>query len=154
MKYNSIKREGCDYSTPAVYLIRDAISEKAMTKGELAEAIQRTPQTVGNIVNRIRDELFIESWEVGRGPHKPRYKLGNSEDAPKPERMTTAEKVKRYRESPRGKKVCRKCRIRWRRSASGRDYERRRNKNKTAINIFETKGVSGIDPLLAAIMVM
>lgn len=129
----------------------EALSSKAMSKAELATAIGVSPQTAGIVINELKSEkkIRIDSWVVSRGPHLARYAIGTEPDAQKPEGMTQAERCRRYRNTAKGKKTYRKCRIRWRKSKAGREYTKRRDDARWTRKVFAKKGVSGIDPLMA-----
>lgn len=125
-----------------------------MTINELADACGLTPQTTGRCVNRIAlsTPVRIAEWLVIRGPHTPRYVLGEGVDAKKPDPMTPLERVHRYRATPKGKKTTAKCARRWRKSVEGKEYARRKYNAKVVRDQLENRGLSSIDPLLAAIM--
>lgn len=130
-------------------LIPQLIASEALSIPEIAERLDVTPQTIGVLLKKIKTPIRIDSWHVGRGVHVPRYIMGEGPDAIKPAPMTNAEKAKRYRESPHGKKVCRKCRIRWRKSLAGKDYFRHKDQARSAKSKFEKHGVKAFDPLTA-----
>ena len=135
-------------------LIPTLIENEALSIGEIAERTGCTHQRVGEVMNQLRDSMpiYIESWLVLRGPHIARYRLGDKEDAPKPEYMSNTEKMKRYRSTEKGQKTVAKCRKRWRKTQAGKEYERRASSGRWSRKKFAMRGVAGFDPLLAAIM--
>lgn len=122
--------------------------EQPMTIRQLEEAIGVTHQTISRILGQI-EMKYIAHWVVGKGPHRPAYRIGTGVDAPKPKPQTNAEKSKRYRQSEHGAEVCRKLRTKWRKTRAGKDYDRIRRSSETARKRFESQGVAAIDPLLA-----
>lgn len=115
-------------------LVSKAIADKALEAAAVAVATGLSEQTVRGALKALHSEKLahVASWIVDRGPHSKEYRLGAGEDAAKPAIMTNAEKVKRYKNTEKGKKVCRKCRIRWRRSRNGKEYERKRGASRWA----------------------
>lgn len=132
-------------------LIQDCIRKQAMSVPEIAKATGVTAQTIARIMQSIDKcvPLRIDSWVIGRGRHTPRYIIGEGEDAPKPAPLTNAERIKKYRNTEKGKKTCRKCRVRWSKTLAGKEYIRKHGQAKYARTIFQKHGVKAIDPLLA-----
>lgn len=166
------RREGCQQKAfyragqgvdaPRNRTLRDIIPElidsKAMTATEIAEHAGVSRQVAGTIISQLKDagqKIRIFDWKVQkRGPHIARYIMGEGEDAPRPPPLTNAEKMKRFRATPKGKKTELRCRKRWRKSPAGKEYERKHSEQRWVKQKFANKGVAGFDPLLAAIMGM
>lgn len=149
---------GDDVPKPAtaqeIVLATMQANQRPMTVNEIADLCDLTPQTVGRCIHRIAKQtpVRIAEWVVARGPHAPRYELGDKPDAENPPQMTIAERVRNYRNTERGAKIAAKCRRRWRKTAAGREYAKRLYENRTFKEKLETGGLAAVDPLMAAIM--
>lgn len=132
-------------------LAQDCIRHQAMSIPEIAKATGISAQTIARIIQKIKKcvPLRIDSWVVGRGRHTPRYIIGEGDDAPKPAPLTNAERIKKYRNTEKGQKTCRKCRARWSKTLAGKAYIRQHSRAKYARTIFQKHGVKAIDPLMA-----
>lgn len=116
------------------------LENKAMTISALAEATGCCHQTISKIIKSERHNLHIQSWKRSkRGPMAPRFRLGQGDDAKMPQKLTAAQKCKRWRNTEEGRQ---------RSSEYGRGYESAASARKK----IEQSGVRAIDPLLAAIM--
>lgn len=136
---------------------------KMLTGGEysamhMADAIGISRQSTQTLISQLKEEgvkIRIAGWR-GRtkGPRVAVYTIGEGQDAERPDAMTNAEKVAKYRATPKGKATYRRCAKRWRKSAAGKEYARKGWQARSARAKFEKRGVAAIDPLLAAIMGM
>lgn len=136
--------------------IVDMLSAGEHSALDMAEIIGVSRQSTQTLISQLKAEgvkIRISGWtERTKGPRVAIYTIGEGEDAERPEALTNAEKVSRYRSSEKGQATCRKCARRWRRSAAGKEYNRKHRQAKSAINRFNKHGIAGIDPLLAKIM--
>ena len=84
--------------------------------------------------------MHVKRWKRStRGPMKPLWIMGEGKDAANPTKYTPAQKCKRWRKTKEG-------------SERRKEYARHYHARVSSRNAYSTKGIAGIDPLLAAIM--
>lgn len=75
------------------------LAEKALTKKELAEALQINSRSTQHYVTYLRKQqmIYVSHWK--RTDHKATqyFKAGNKKDALQPKALTSGERAKRYR---------------------------------------------------------
>lgn len=155
MNYNSKTVDGHDYSVLLRDMLPAIIGKRSKNVVEIAAKAGRRPQSVRHVIERLHDkgQVHIKRWKRGNaGPYVAYYFWGPGVDAPRPEAQPRSVVHKRYRETENGKKVCRACRKRWRKSAEGGLSIKSYNRGRWAREKFSKGGVAAIDPLLAAIM--
>lgn len=150
------KREG--YQQTAYYLagpgedapkvtlresIPQLIADKAMTADEIAQIVGATESSVRVVLWKMKGEgipMYVKRWRrSNRGPMAPLWIMGEGKDAEKPTKYTPAQKCKRWRKTKEG-------------SERRKEYARHYHARVSSRNAYSTKGIAGIDPLLAAIM--
>lgn len=137
----------------AIDIIREALATSAMTRYELAALAGVGHQRICALMKDMADLVFIESWDCQpKGPRVPRYRIGTQPDAPKPPKLTSTEKSRRYRATENGRKVARECEKRWCASERGKEYNAARSKANYAKKKYLRLGLEKFDPLMAAIM--
>ena len=66
-------------------IVRDIIRDKAKTVMEIAEEAGINRERIRDSINRIRNEVHVESWVLKNfGMYLPLYRLGRKKDAPCP----------------------------------------------------------------------
>ena len=123
--------------------IPQLIADKAMAADQIAAATGATESSVRVVLWKMKGEgipMHIKRWKRStRGPMKPLWIMGEGKDAPKPTKYTPAQKCKRWRNTKEG-------------SERRKEYARHYHSKVSSRKAYTTKGVAGIDPLLAAIM--
>lgn len=148
--YNGPRIEGHDYTKPLAATVLDTMGVKAMTVKTIARMAKRERETVYRVINRLHKngEVHIARWRRGnRGPITPCYKVGPGEDAKRLKPLTTKQKCQRYRNSEHGKAVI----TAHRKTEAFKEHHEAQAKAYYARKKFKTKGLAGIDPLMAAI---
>lgn len=155
MKYNSKTLPGSDYTVPMRDILPEVIGEVAKTSNQIGIECGRCLQTTSRLLGRLHKagEVHIESWARGNsGPYVAHYRWGSGEDAERPAPLSNSAKHRNYRKTDKGRKTCRKCNARWRKTEKGQEYQSRYFKGLYARQKYQTGGVAAIDPLLAAMM--
>ena len=152
--YGGKRIEGFDYSRPARELILESIAHISKTNKEVAEHIGRRQSSVIIVMNTLYKEglVYLARWKRGKsGPISPCYRIGNKTDAQRPLPLTTAEKSARYRSTEHGMQVSIAARDAYQHSEHGMEKRTAYNKAYYARNKAKSKGLIGIDPLMAMI---
>lgn len=154
MIYNSCTVPGRDYNTPLLDLLPTIIGKRSKSIPQIAEAGGRQRQTVTKLIARLHQQnvVHIKRWTRTTGPYVANYKWGSGVDAPRPQPEDRSVIHKRYRTSEKGRKTCKICAKRWRKSERGQEYVHSANKARWAREKFSKGGIAAIDPLLAAMM--
>lgn len=154
MNYNSAKARGRDYSAPLKSVL-PAILTRSKSIVQIAKSAGRSRQTVSKVIARLHEQgaVHIKRWQRGKdGPYAACYLWGSGDDAPKPAAIPLSERVRRYRQTEKGRAAAARSRKRWKASEQGLDYAIQYNKGRWARDKFEKGGVAAIDPLLAAML--
>lgn len=160
MQQKPLYRAGAGDDAPRKATLRDLIpshlEKRPATSIELAELLGVSRQIIGAIITQLNDtgvKIRICAWRQQKhGPHLAVYALGGDPDAERPAPMTNAEKIAKYRATPKGKKTSQRCTKRWRNSLAGKEYGKKYWSSRYAKEKFAKQGVAGFDPLLASIM--
>lgn len=151
------RKAGVDYSRALRDWLPELISEKPMSKREIAQATGRNFETVTRLFQKLDGQIHIAGWRSGSvGEPTALWLLGPGENAPRPAPMTTAEKSRRYRETENGRATNKAAAKAWRKSPNGLAYRRRYYHRKIRSDSAKAKqaykAMAEIDPLMAAIM--
>ncbi|NUY33254.1 hypothetical protein F0160_22475 [Paraburkholderia sp. JPY303] len=81
--------------------IKGIIEDEAMTIPEIAEAMNLYPSSIRGLVYRLHrnSEIYIDRWTIsGKAyAYTAMYQVGNMQDAPKPPKMSHAERKEKMR---------------------------------------------------------
>jgi len=119
------------------------ITDKAMSTADIAATLGVNESSVRVVLWMMKNDgvqMHIKRWRRStRGPMKPIWIMGEGKDATKPTKLTPAQKCKRWRNTKEG-------------NERRKEYARHYHSKVASQKRYATKGVAGIDPLLAAIM--
>ena len=130
------------------------LSQTAMTATELAAAAGKSHQAMLRAINQLgrKVPVRIDSWHVHKGPHAPRYVIGEGPDAIKPEPTTPLQRVHKYRATAKGQKTNIRHAKRYQKTVTAKENRKKRTQFKAQKKKIQEQGLSAVDPLMAAIL--